>query len=84
MPRKSIPAQSEGSILYHQRHEVILHLIGRIRKTRIEEAIQEALLQVTGAFSLIFLTPEKMIRSETLRFSAHLFWISRWVSRGQV
>lgn len=54
--------ESEGSIFYTTSDsEVILHLIAKSRKTRIEDAIQEALLQVTGAFSLIFLTPEKMI-----------------------
>jgi len=41
--------------------EVILHLIARSQKDSIEEAIVEALLQLTGAYSLIFLTPEKMI-----------------------
>ena len=39
--------------------EVILHLIARSRQGTIEEAIQEALSQMTGAYSLIFLTHEK-------------------------
>lgn len=41
--------------------EVILHLIARSQKDSIEEAIVEALLQLSGAYSLIFLTPDKMI-----------------------
>ncbi|MFN8007132.1 MAG: amidophosphoribosyltransferase [Terriglobia bacterium] len=54
--------ESEGSIFYTTSDsEVILHLIAKSKKPRIEEAIQEALQQVTGAYSLIFLTPEKMI-----------------------
>ncbi len=40
--------------------EVILHLIARSRAESIEDAITEALMQVKGAFSLIFLTPDKM------------------------
>ncbi len=54
--------ESEGSIFQSTSDsEVILHLIARSHKLTIEEAIQEALLQLTGAYSLIFLTPEKMI-----------------------
>ena len=41
--------------------EVILHLIARSRQGAIEDAIQEALSQLTGAYSLIFLTREKVI-----------------------
>ena len=41
--------------------EVILHLIARSRQETIEDAIQEALSQLTGAYSLIFLTREKVI-----------------------
>ena len=41
--------------------EVILHLIARSRQGTIEDAIQEALSQLTGAYSLIFLTHEKVI-----------------------
>jgi amidophosphoribosyltransferase len=40
--------------------EVILHLIARSRAESLEDAITEALMQVRGAFSLIFLTPERM------------------------
>lgn len=41
--------------------EVILHLIARSSERSIEDAIQEALSQLTGAYSLIFMTPEKVI-----------------------
>ncbi len=41
--------------------EVILHLIARSRQETIEEAIVEALSQLTGAYSLVFLTREKVI-----------------------
>ena len=41
--------------------EVILHLIARSQEETIEGAIVEALNQVTGAYSLVFLTREKVI-----------------------
>jgi len=41
--------------------EVILHLIARSQKPTIEEAIQEALSQLTGGLLLIFLTKDRMI-----------------------
>lgn len=41
--------------------EVILHLIARSRKDSLEERIKEALSRVRGAYSLLFLTQEKMI-----------------------
>ena len=47
--------------------EVILHLIARSRQGTIEEAIQEALSQMTGAYSLIFLTHEKVIAARDPR-----------------
>jgi amidophosphoribosyltransferase len=54
--------ENEGSIfLSSSDSEVILHLIAKSRCSTIEEAIQDSLLQVNGAYSLIFLTPEKMI-----------------------
>jgi amidophosphoribosyltransferase len=54
--------EAEGSIFWSTSDsEVILHLIARSHKPTIEEALQEALLQVTGAYSLIILTEEKMI-----------------------
>ena len=49
--------ESEGSIFQSTSDsEVILHLIARSQKPTIEEAIQEALSQLTGAYSLIILT----------------------------
>src|SRR5437773_1670273 len=54
--------ESDGSIFQSTSDsEVILHLIARSHKPTIEEAIEEALSQLTGAYSLIFLTKEKMI-----------------------
>ena len=54
--------EGEGSIFQSTSDsEVILHLIARSQKPTIEEAIQEALSQLLGAYSLIFLTKEKMI-----------------------
>jgi len=54
--------EAEGSIFWSTSDsEVILHLIARSHQLTIEEAIQEALLQITGAYSLIILTQEKMI-----------------------
>ncbi|MBE0569253.1 MAG: amidophosphoribosyltransferase [Deltaproteobacteria bacterium] len=41
--------------------EIIIHLIARSRKERIEERIVDALKQVRGAYSLLFLTRDKLI-----------------------
>jgi amidophosphoribosyltransferase len=41
--------------------EVIIHLIARSRKERIEDRIADALKQVRGAYSLLFLTRDKLI-----------------------
>ncbi len=41
--------------------EVIVHLIARSRKERIEDRIVDALKQVRGAYSLLFLTRDKLI-----------------------
>ncbi len=41
--------------------EVIVHLIARSKKGRIEERIVDALSQVRGAYSLLFITRDKMI-----------------------
>ena len=41
--------------------EVIVHLIARSRKARIEDRIVDALAQVRGAYSLLFLTRDKLI-----------------------
>jgi amidophosphoribosyltransferase len=47
--------------------EVILHLIARSRKSSIEEMIMEALRKVEGAFSLVFLTKDKVIAARDPR-----------------
>ena len=41
--------------------EVILHLYARSRAATIEDAIIESISQVRGAFSLVILTPDRMI-----------------------
>ena len=41
--------------------EVILHLYARSRAATIEDAIVESVQQIRGAFSLVLLTPDKMI-----------------------
>ncbi len=54
--------ENDGSIFQSTSDsEVILHLIAKSRCSTIEEAIQDSLQQVSGAYSLIFLTPDKMI-----------------------
>lgn len=41
--------------------EVILHLIAKSTKETLEEGVAEALNQVTGAYSCVFLTKDKLI-----------------------
>jgi amidophosphoribosyltransferase len=41
--------------------EVILHLYARSRAATIEDAVIESLQQIRGAFSLVILTPDRMI-----------------------
>lgn len=41
--------------------EVILHLIARSRKSRLEDMIIDAVKQVTGAYSLLLMTKDKLI-----------------------
>jgi amidophosphoribosyltransferase len=41
--------------------EVILHLIARSRKDDLEAAIVDALKQLRGAYSLVFVTPDRII-----------------------
>ena len=41
--------------------EVIMHLIAKSQKEKIEDAVIEALSQVEGAYSAVFLTKDKMI-----------------------
>ncbi len=54
--------ESEGSIFQSTMDtEAIVHLIARSRKETTEEAIVDALSQVSGAYSVVFLEPGKMI-----------------------
>ena len=41
--------------------EVILHLIARSKKNNLEAAIVDALRQVEGAYSLVFMAPDRII-----------------------
>jgi amidophosphoribosyltransferase len=41
--------------------EIILHLVARSKKTTIEEMIQDALLRVKGAFSVVFNTGDSIV-----------------------
>lgn len=41
--------------------EIVLHLVARSQKSRVIDMIKEALLQLRGAFSLVFLTPDSVI-----------------------
>ena len=41
--------------------EVVLHLIARSRQENLEEMLLEALSQLQGAYSFVFLTPDKLI-----------------------
>ncbi|HEY3175327.1 MAG TPA: amidophosphoribosyltransferase [Candidatus Polarisedimenticolia bacterium] len=54
--------ESDGSIFTSSSDtEVILHLIARSQQKRIEDAIVDALMQVKGAYSLVFLTKDTMV-----------------------
>lgn len=54
--------EKQGSIFQTTNDtEVILHLIARSLEDEIEEAIADALSQVKGAYSILFLTKEKLI-----------------------
>jgi amidophosphoribosyltransferase len=54
--------ETDGSIFRSTTDsEVILHLIARSRAATIEEMIMEALRKVQGAYSLVFLTKDKVI-----------------------
>jgi amidophosphoribosyltransferase len=54
--------EEEGSIFRSTMDsEVVLHLIARSRKERLEEMIAEALSRVKGAYSFVFMTKEKLI-----------------------
>ena len=41
--------------------EIILHLVARSKKEKVEEMIQDALLKVKGAFSVVFNTGESLV-----------------------
>jgi len=41
--------------------EIILHLVARSKKTTVEEMIQDALLKVKGAFSVVFNTGDSIV-----------------------
>ena len=52
----------EGSIFQASSDtEVILHLVARSRERRLPAALREALLQLEGAFSLVFLAEDRII-----------------------
>ncbi|MDD5067909.1 MAG: amidophosphoribosyltransferase [bacterium] len=54
--------EKEGSIFQTTSDsEVILHLIARSRRNTLEERIKDALEKVKGAYSILFLTQDKMI-----------------------
>ena len=54
--------ESDGSIFQASSDtEVILHLVARSRERTLAGALREALLQLEGAFSLVFLAEERMI-----------------------
>jgi amidophosphoribosyltransferase len=53
---------SEGAIFTSTSDtEVILHLIAKSRQPSFEEALTEALAQVKGAYSLVFLTGDRLV-----------------------
>ena len=54
--------EREGSIFATTSDtEVILHLIARSRQPELEDAVVDALRQLKGAYSLAFLTPDRLI-----------------------
>lgn len=54
--------QKDGAIFQADSDtEVLIHLIARSRQSTIEARLIEALNRVQGAFSLVFLTPQKLI-----------------------
>ncbi len=54
--------EKEGSIFQATSDtEVILHLVARSREKTMAAALREALLQLEGAFSLVFLAEDRMI-----------------------
>src|SRR5256885_3760212 len=54
--------ESEGSIFQASSDtEVILHLVARSRERTLAAALREAMLQLEGAFSLVFLAADRII-----------------------
>lgn len=54
--------ESTGSIFSSTSDtEIILHLIARSKKTKIEEALADALKKVSGAYSLVLLSGENLV-----------------------
>jgi amidophosphoribosyltransferase len=54
--------EKEGSIFQTTTDsEIILHLIARSRKEKIEESLANALSQVRGAYSLVFITADSIL-----------------------
>ena len=54
--------EREGSIFQSSSDtEVILHLVARSRERTLEGALREALLQLEGAFSLVFLARDRIL-----------------------
>jgi amidophosphoribosyltransferase len=54
--------EKEGSIFQTTTDsEIILHLIARSRKEKIEESLADALSQVRGAYSLVFITADSIL-----------------------
>jgi len=57
-----IAMEKEGSIFQTTSDsEIILHLVARSKKDNVEEMIQDALLKVKGAFSLVFCTMDSLV-----------------------
>jgi amidophosphoribosyltransferase len=54
--------ESRGSIFQATSDtEVILHLVAHSRETNLQDALRDALLQLEGAFSLVFLAEDRII-----------------------
>jgi len=54
--------EAQGSIFQASSDtEVVLHLVARSRERSLAEALREALLQLEGAFSLVFLAQDRVI-----------------------
>jgi amidophosphoribosyltransferase len=57
-----IKLEKEGSIFQTTTDsEIILHLIARSKKEKIEDSLADALSQVSGAYSLVFITSDSIL-----------------------